>query len=154
MGFAEIELLRLRTAGSRLMQRCHHLAEYKKGAARLIARSQLRFLLVLTAASLAVGARIRMTSGINARDLTLLSAYSALGAALIAALVLVAVNRVQVVLAGFWMTGCLVAIGFVLARLTGISTTIEGGYLAACLTLLCCLTALTVGTLRDPITLV
>lgn len=154
MGFAEIELLRVRASGSRLMRRCHELAEYRKGVGRLVARSQLRFLLVLTAASLAIGARIRTTTGINTRDLTLLSAYSALGTALIAALVLVAVNRVQVVLAGFWMTGCLVAIGFALARLAGISTTIEGGYLTTCVILLCCLTALTVRTLRDPIALV
>lgn len=150
MGFAEIELLRLRAAGGRLMRRTVTLGGYQRGALRLVVTAQLRFLSVLAASSALIGVVIVMTSGINSRDLTLLAAYAVLGAALLAALVLVAVDRVNVALAGFLVTGVLAAAGAGLDRLLELPTTVEGGYLAACFVLLACLTALAVRTLRDP----
>ena len=150
MGFAEIELLRLRAAGGRLMRGTVHLADYQRGASRLVVLCQLRFLLVLVPVSGLVGVLINMTSGFNTRDLTLLCAYSILGMALLAALVLVAVDRVHVALLGFLLTGCAIAVGVGVLQATGLPMSVEGGYLAGCLILLSALTALAVRTLRDP----
>jgi hypothetical protein len=150
MGFAEIELLRLKAAGGRLMRHTVHLADYQRGASRLLLLSQLRFLLVLVSVSVLITVLTSMTSGFNTRDLTLLCAYSILGTALLAALILVAVNRVHVALLGFWLTGCAIAVVLGASRLTGLTMSLEGGYLASCLILFGCLTALAVRTLRDP----
>ena len=150
MGFAEIELLRLKAAGGRLMRHTVHLADYQRGASRLLVLSQLRFLLVLVTVSVPITVLISMTSGFNTRDLTLLSAYSTLGTALLAALVLVAVDRVRVALLGFWFAGCAIAVVLGASRLTGLTLSVEGGYLAGCLILFGFLTALAVRTLRDP----
>jgi hypothetical protein len=154
MGFAEIELLSLRAAGGRLMHRTVHLADYQRGASRLMLLSQLRFLAVLVTVSVVVAVIINMTSGFNTRDLTLLSAYAVLGTALLAALILVAVDRVYIALLGFLLTGCAIGVGVELARLTGITMSVEGGYLASCLIMLGAVTALAVRTLRDPRALV
>jgi len=97
-----------------------------------------------------VGVLINMTSGFNTRDLTLLCAYSILGMALLAALVLVAVDRVHVALLGFLLAGCAIAVGVGVLQATGLPMSVEGGYLAGCLILLSALTALAVRTLRDP----
>lgn len=150
MGFAEIELLRLRAAGGRLMRGTVHLADYQRGASRLVVLCQLRFLLVLVSVSGLVGVLISMTSGFNTRDLTLLCGYSILGMALLAALVLVAVDRVHVALLGFLLAGCAIAVGVGVLQATGLPMSVEGGYLAGCLILLSALTALAVRTLRDP----
>jgi len=87
---------------------------------------------------------------LNSRDFTLLCAYLILGTALLAALVLVAVDRVRVALLGFWFAGCVIAVGFAASRLSGFTFSIEGGYLASCLILLSSLTVLAVRALRDP----
>jgi len=150
MGFAEIELLRLRAAGGRLMRHTVHLADYQRGASRLLLLSQLRFLLVLVSVSVLTTVLISMTSGLNTRDFTLLCAYSTLGTALLAALVLVAVDRVRVALLGFWFAGCAIAVVLGASRLAGLTLSVEGGYLASCLILFGFLTALAVRTLRDP----
>ncbi len=150
MGFAEIELLWLRAAGGRLMHRTVHLADYQRGASRLMLLSQLRFLSVLVTVSVLVAVIINMTSGFNTRDLTLLCAYAILGTALLAALILVAVDRVYIALLGFLLTGCAIGVGVELARLAGITMSVEGGYLASCLIMLSAVTALAVRTLRDP----
>jgi hypothetical protein len=150
MGFAEIELLRLRAAGGRLMRRTVSLAGYRRGAFRLMASSQLRFLLVLVSVSVVVGVLIDVVSGFNTRDLTLLGAYSILGTALLAALVLVAVDRVYMALAGFLLTGCAVAVGAGVVWTVGMAVSVEGGYLAICVALLVCLTSMAFLTLRDP----
>lgn len=153
MGMAEIELLRLRAAGGRLMRRTVTLGEYRRGALRLVVAAQLRFLLALLVTSVAVGLVIAVVSGINSRDITLLAAYAVLGAALLAALVLVAVDRVAVTLTGFLVAGGAVGAGAVLAWARGLTLSIETGYLAACFVLLTCLTGLAVRTLRDPLVL-
>jgi hypothetical protein len=150
MGFAEIELLRLRAAGSRLMRRTVHLADYQRGASRLVVLSQLRFLVVLGSLSALLVVLINVTTGFNSRDFTLLCAYSTLGTALLAALILVAVDRVHMALLGFGLTGCAIVVGVGAAQLTGLTMSIEGGYLASCLVLLTALTVLAVRTLRDP----
>ena len=150
MGFAEIELLRLRAAGGLLMHRTVHLADYQRGASRQVVLSQFRFMLVLVVVSTLVTVVIRMTSGFNTRDFVLLCAYSILGTALLAALVLVAVDRVLVALLGFLLTGCAIAVGVGVSRLSGFTMSVEGGYLASCLILLSALTALAIRTLRDP----
>ena len=150
MGFAEIELLRLRAGAGRLMHRTVHLADYQRGASRLVVLSQFRFLLVLVVASVLVTVVIKMTSGFNTRDLTLLCAYTILGVALLAALVLVAVDRVHVALLGFGLTGCAIAVGVGVSRLTGLSMSTEGGYLASCFIMLGIFTALAIRTLHDP----
>ena len=150
MGFAEIELLRLRAAGGLLMHCTVHLADYQRGASRQVVLSQFRFLLVLVVASVLVTVVIKMTSGFNTRDLTLLCAYTILGVALLAALVLVAVDRVHVALLGFGLTGCAIAVGVGVSRLTGLSMSIEGGYLASCFIMLGIFTALAIRTLHDP----
>lgn len=153
MGFAEIELLRLQAAGRHLMRRCHQVTEYRRGSLALVLRAQGGFLLVLSLVSLAVAGVIAMTSGLTVRDLTLLSAYSTLGVALLAGLVLVSVDRVHVALNGFWMTAAIIALGVLTTRSAGIALTTEGGYLAGCLVLLCCMTALTMRTMRNPLIL-
>jgi len=150
MGFAEIELLRLKAAGGRLMRRTIQLADYQRGASRLVLLSQLRFLLVLVVVSVFITVLIWVVSGLNSRDFTLLCAYLILGTALLAALVLVAVDRVRVALLGFWFAGCVIAVGFAASRLSGFTFSIEGGYLASCLILLSSLTVLAVRALRDP----
>ena len=132
------------------MHRTVHLADYQRGASRLMVLSQLRFLLVLVTVSVLVAVIISMTSGFNTRDFTLLCAYAILGTALLAALVLVAVDRVYIALLGFLLTGCAIVVGVELARLTGITMSVEGGYLASCLIMLSAVTALAVRTLRDP----
>ena len=119
-------------------------------ASRLVVLCQLRFLLVLVSVSGLVGVLINMTSGFNTRDLTLLCAYSILGMALLAALVLVAVDRVRVALLGFLLAGGAIAVGVGVLQATGLPMSVEGGYLAGCLILLSALTALAVRTLRDP----
>ena len=150
MGFAEIELLRLRAAGGLLMHRTVHLADYQRGASRLVVLAQCRFLLVLAVLSVAFAVLIAMTSGFNTRDFTLLCAYAVLGAALLAALVLVAVDRVHVALLGFGLTGCAIAVGVGVLRLTGLTMSIEGGYLAGCFIMLGVFSALAIRTLHDP----
>jgi hypothetical protein len=153
MGFAEIELMRLQAAGRRLMRRCHQVADYRRGSLILVARAQAGFMLVLCVISLVVACVLRMTIGFSTRDLTLLGAYSALGVALLAGLVLVSVDRVHVALRGFLGTATLIAIGWPATRLAGITLTMDGGYLVSCLILLFCMTALTLHTLRDPLVL-
>ena len=140
----------LRAAGGRLMRGTVHLADYQRGASRLVVLCQLRFLLVLASVSGLVGVLINMTSSFNTRDLTLLCAYSILGPALLAALVLVAVDRVHVALLGFLLAGCAIAVGVGVLQATGLPMSVEGGYLAGCLILVSALTALAVRTLRDP----
>lgn len=153
MGWAEIELLRLRIAGGRLMRGSYRLSEYQRRAIRLITTAQLRLLLVLTATSIVFCAIMGGTSGFNRRDLTLVLSYMTLGAAFLAALVLVAVNRVHVALAGFWLTGLIVGAGVLVCRVVDVSLNAEVGYLAGCLVLLVSMTLLAMGVLRDPIAL-
>lgn len=153
MGWAEIELLRLRIAGGRLMRASYRLSDYQRRAILLITMAQFRLLLVLTATSIVFGAVMASTSGLNRRDLTLLVSYMTLGAALLAALVLVAVNRVHVALAGFWVTGLIGGLVLLGCRVFGLSPNIEIGYLAACFLLLVSMTLLAMRVLRDPIAL-
>lgn len=150
MGFAEIELLRLRASSALLMRRTGNLRAYQRGIVGLVLLSQLRFLIVLVSASVIVGATITLISELNARDRTLLSAYAVLGTALLAALLLAAVDRVKVALFGFLSAGCVIAVSFVLAQIAGMTPSVEGGYLASCLILLIALTILALRTLRDP----
>ncbi|MCW2529317.1 MAG: hypothetical protein JWM76_4177 [Pseudonocardiales bacterium] len=153
MGCAEIELLRLRIAGGRLMRASYRLSQYQRQAARLITIAQVRLVLVLTGTSIVFGVIMAATSGFNRRDLTLLLSYMTLGTALLAALVLVAVNRVHVALAGFWCTGVIAAIAVIVSHLIGRSPNVEAGYLAVCLVLLVTMTLLAARVLRDPIAL-
>ena len=150
MGCAEIELLRLRAAGNLLMRRTVRLRDYQRGAALLVLRSQLRFLAVLAAVSVLVAVVISVITGFNTRDLILLCAYSTLGTALLAALILVAIDRVTIALLGFWLAGCAILIGLLVTWATGLTMSVEGSYLAACLLLLGFLTALAVRAVRDP----
>jgi hypothetical protein len=153
MGWAEIELLRLRVAGGRLMRASRRLSDYQRRAARLIAAAQGRLLAVLTVSSVAFGIVMSLTSGFNRRDLILILSYMTLGAALLAALILVAVDRVDLALMGFLSTGAAGGAGLLVGQACGASLSIESTYFAACLLLLMIMTVLVIRVLRDPIAL-